>query len=95
MISLKIDDLNWSKQNGLIPVVVQDNLSKDILMVAYANKEALEKTCTTRLAHFWSRSKQKLWLKGETSESYHIQLSISSTEGDDVLPENFPFNPNP
>jgi phosphoribosyl-AMP cyclohydrolase len=67
MISLKIDDLNWSKQNGLIPVVVQDNLSKDILMVAYANKEALEKTCTTRLAHFWSRSKQKLWLKGETS----------------------------
>ena len=75
MISLNVNDLDWSKQNGLLPVVVQDNSSKEILMVAYANKDALEKTCNTNLAHFWSRSKQKLWLKGETSGRHIIDLN--------------------
>jgi phosphoribosyl-ATP pyrophosphohydrolase/phosphoribosyl-AMP cyclohydrolase len=52
---------------GLVPVVVQDRASGDVLMVAWANAEALARTAETGLAHFWSRSRQALWRKGETS----------------------------
>jgi phosphoribosyl-ATP pyrophosphohydrolase/phosphoribosyl-AMP cyclohydrolase len=52
---------------GLLPVVVQDRASGDVLMVAWANAEALERTAETGLAHFWSRSRKSLWRKGETS----------------------------
>lgn len=53
--------------NGLIPVVVQDHASGDVLMVAFANGEALARTAETGLAHFWSRARARLWQKGETS----------------------------
>jgi phosphoribosyl-ATP pyrophosphohydrolase/phosphoribosyl-AMP cyclohydrolase len=53
--------------NGLLPVVVQDRASGDVLMVAWANEEALRRIAETGLAHFWSRSRQALWWKGETS----------------------------
>ncbi len=53
--------------SGLLPVVVQDRASGDVLMVAWANAEALARTADTGLAHFWSRSRQALWRKGETS----------------------------
>ena len=66
-----VDKLDWKKGNGLVPVVVQDAESKSLLMLAYANKEALEKTLSTGYAHYWSRSRGKLWMKGETSG--HIQ----------------------
>jgi phosphoribosyl-AMP cyclohydrolase len=56
--------LDFEKGNGLIPVVVQDAESKEVLMMAYANEEALEKTLSTGYAHYWSRSRQKLWMKG-------------------------------
>jgi phosphoribosyl-AMP cyclohydrolase len=59
--------LDWKKMDGLIPVVVQDAKSKKMLMLAYANKEALEKTLSTGYAHYWSRSRGQLWMKGETS----------------------------
>ena len=62
-----IQKLDFKKGNGLIPVVVQDFESKKLLMLAYANKEALEKTLSTGYAHYWSRSRNKLWMKGETS----------------------------
>jgi phosphoribosyl-AMP cyclohydrolase len=62
-----MEKLDWTKGNGLIPVVVQDAESKAMLMLAYANKEALEKTLSTGYAHYWSRSRGKLWMKGETS----------------------------
>jgi phosphoribosyl-ATP pyrophosphohydrolase/phosphoribosyl-AMP cyclohydrolase len=52
---------------GLLPVVVQDRASGDVLMVAWANAEALERTSETGLAHFWSRSRKSPWRKGETS----------------------------
>ncbi|MEO0250286.1 MAG: phosphoribosyl-AMP cyclohydrolase, partial [candidate division WOR-3 bacterium] len=51
----------------LIPVVVQDVRSKAVLMLAYANREALEKTLSTGYAYYWSRSRNQLWMKGETS----------------------------
>ena len=62
-----MEKLDWNKGNGLIPVVVQDAETKAILMLAYANKEALQKTLSTGFAHYWSRSRGKLWMKGETS----------------------------
>jgi phosphoribosyl-AMP cyclohydrolase len=57
--------------DGLIPVVVQDADSKEVLMVAYANDEAVRLTRETGFAHFYSRSRKKLWKKGE--ESGHVQ----------------------
>ncbi len=53
--------------SGLIPVIVCDSSSNELLMFAWMNSEALEKTQSTGLAHFYSRSRGKLWLKGETS----------------------------
>jgi phosphoribosyl-ATP pyrophosphohydrolase/phosphoribosyl-AMP cyclohydrolase len=52
---------------GLLPVIAQDRATGDVLMVAYANAEALARTQATGFAHFWSRSRQALWMKGETS----------------------------
>lgn len=66
-----INHVNFEKRNGLLPVVVQDLKTKDILMLAYANELALRKTIETRKAHFWSTSHNKLWMKGE--ESGNIQ----------------------
>ena len=62
-----IKELNFKKGNGLIPVVAQDLQSKTVLMLAYTNEEALEKTLSTGYAHYWSRSHGRLWKKGETS----------------------------
>jgi phosphoribosyl-ATP pyrophosphohydrolase/phosphoribosyl-AMP cyclohydrolase len=53
--------------NGLLPVIAQDRASGDVLMLAWANAEALARTAETGLAHFWSRSRQALWRKGESS----------------------------
>ena len=54
-------------QNGVIPCITQHAESREILMFAFMNEEALRLTIETRLAHYWSRSRQKLWKKGETS----------------------------
>ncbi|NLD56599.1 MAG: phosphoribosyl-AMP cyclohydrolase [Methanomicrobiales archaeon] len=62
-------DLTFS--NNLIPVIVQDEKTKDVLMMAYANDEAVRLTEETGFAHYYSRSRQKLWKKGE--ESGHFQ----------------------
>ena len=62
-----MEKLDWKKMDGLIPVVVQDAKTKEILMLAYANKEALENTLKTGFATYWSRSRKELWVKGETS----------------------------
>ena len=66
-MSLALPDALAYDAAGLIPVVVQDAASGDVLMVAYANREALDLTAQTGLAHFWSRSRGALWRKGETS----------------------------
>jgi len=62
---------DFSKQNGLLPAIVQDAGSGKVLMLAYMNELAWNKTVETGKAHYWSRSRQKLWLKGE--ESGHVQ----------------------
>ena len=61
-----MDTIRWDNR-GLIPVVVQDFTTKDVLMVAYMNEEAYELTKRTGIMHYYSRSGNKLWLKGETS----------------------------
>lgn len=65
-----LDLVTWNEQ-GLVPVIAQDRNSKDILMVAWMNKEALSLTVSEGRAIYWSRSRQKLWRKGE--ESGHVQ----------------------
>jgi phosphoribosyl-AMP cyclohydrolase len=78
--------LDFKKGNGLIPVVVQDANSKKVLMLAYANEEALEKTLKTGYAHYWSRSRQKLWLKGETSgHTQKIKRVVADCDYDTLL----------
>ena len=78
--------LDWNKMNGLIPVVVQDAESKAMLMLAYANKEALEKTLSTGFAHYWSRSRNKLWMKGETSgHTQKIKRVVADCDYDALL----------
>ncbi len=62
-------------KDGLIPVVVQDHITNEILMVAWANEEAFKLMMDTGYTHFWSRSRQKLWKKGE--ESGHVQEIVS------------------
>ncbi|MGQ9683785.1 MAG: phosphoribosyl-AMP cyclohydrolase [Anaerolineae bacterium] len=57
----------WNPETGLVPVIVQDEGSGEVLMLAYANAEALAETLQTGLGHFWSRSRNRLWRKGETS----------------------------
>jgi len=63
--------MNWIKdlefRHGLIPVVLQDYKSDEVLMVAYMNKLSLKKTLKTKMCHYYSRSRKKLWLKGESS----------------------------
>ena len=78
--------LDFKKGNGLIPVVVQDAASKEVLMVAYANEEALEKTLSMGYAHYWSRSRKKLWMKGETSgHTQKIKRVVADCDFDTLL----------
>ena len=72
--------------DGLVPVVAQDVLSGDLLMVAYANREALELTVSTGSAHYFSRSRQALWRKGETSGHTQAVSEVRlDCDGDAVL----------
>ena len=71
---------------GLVPVVVQDRASGDVLMVAWANAEALERTERTGLAHFWSRSRQAQWRKGETSgNGLRVVHALADCDRDTLL----------
>jgi len=63
-------DLNFDKLNGLVPVVVQDYSSGEVLMLAFMNRQAWEETVKTRRATYWSRSRNQLWVKGETSGNF-------------------------
>jgi phosphoribosyl-AMP cyclohydrolase len=62
--------------NGLIPAVIQDDANGDVLMVGYMNKEAVEATISTKRVTFWSRSRQKFWIKGETSGHFQFVKSL-------------------
>jgi len=70
--------LDFKKGNGLIPVVVQDAKTKEILMQAYANQEAIDLTLKTKKATYWSRSRNEIWVKGETSGHTQKVISVST-----------------
>lgn len=81
-----IEKLDWKKMDDLIPVVVQDANTKEMLMLAYANKEALQKTLSTGFAHYWSRSRKQLWMKGETSgHTQKIKRVVADCDFDALL----------
>jgi len=62
-----IEKIDFEKQDGMVPVIVQDSKTNEVLMLAYMNKEAVELTLSTNFAHYYSRSKQRIWKKGESS----------------------------
>lgn len=71
--------------DGLVPAIVQDATSGEVLMMAWMNKDAIEKTLATGKTHFYSRSRKKMWLKGETSGHLQHVRSISLDCDADVL----------
>lgn len=87
-------DLNFKKSNNLIPVVIQDSTSLRVLMLGYMNPEAFEKTKKEKKVTFYSRSKQRLWTKGETSGNYLLVDEIlEDCDSDTLLIKVFPQGP--
>ena len=80
-----LEKLDFKKGNGLIPVVVQDARTKEMLMLAYANKQAVEMTLKTKKGTYWSRSRNELWVKGATSGHTQRIVSVSTDCDYDAL----------
>jgi phosphoribosyl-AMP cyclohydrolase len=86
--------LDFDKQGGLIAAVLQDANTHRVLMVGYMNREALDKTLSSGHVTFFSRSRQKLWTKGESSGHYLVLKSIATDcDGDALLVEAEPIGP--
>ena len=81
---INIDELKFDEK-GLIPTVVVDSITKKVLTVAYMNRESLKITMEKGLTCFWSRSREELWLKGETSGNYQHVVSITADCDKDAL----------
>lgn len=92
---IRFEDLNISKcADGLIPVIVQDSVSLKVLMLGYMNSEALQKSQEEGRVTFWSRSKGRLWTKGETSGNYlHIEDIYVDCDADTLLIKARPDGP--
>lgn len=78
-------DIDFDKMGGLVPAIVQDAKTKTVLMLGYMNKEALAKTLDTKLVTFYSRSRQCLWTKGETSGNFLNLVSVEADCDNDAL----------
>jgi len=76
---------NFAKGDGLVPAIVQDAETKEVLMLAYMNRQSWEATLQTGKATYWSRSRQKLWLKGETSGHFQLIKDIFIDCDDDTI----------
>ncbi|MBI5026833.1 MAG: phosphoribosyl-AMP cyclohydrolase [Nitrospirae bacterium] len=72
-------------EKGLIPAIIQDAENNEVLMMAYMDETALKKTIETGKTHFWSRSRQKYWMKGETSGNVQLVKEISYDCDEDTL----------
>ncbi|MEI2263859.1 bifunctional phosphoribosyl-AMP cyclohydrolase/phosphoribosyl-ATP diphosphatase HisIE [Erwinia sp. CGal63] len=77
--------LDWEKTDGMMPTIVQHAVSGEVLMHGYMNQQALAKTLEIGKVTFWSRTKQRLWTKGETSEHYLNVVSITPDCDNDTL----------
>ena len=89
-----LEALDFTKDNGLLPAIVQDNTTRVVLMQGYMNAAALEKTLDTGLVTFFSRSKQRLWTKGETSGNVLKLVGIAADcDRDSLLIQALPTGP--
>ena len=82
MTDIKLD---FDKQGGLLPVIVTDHESGQVLMLAYMNQESFQLTLETKTMHYWSRSRNELWHKGATSGHYQHVKSIKTECDCDTL----------
>lgn len=90
---MTLDDLQWGPQ-GLLPAIVQDATTREVLMLAWMSQEALQQTIITGEVHFWSRSRQSLWHKGATSGNVLVVAEISyDCDGDALLVQAWPKGP--
>ncbi len=78
-MEFKIDQLDFKKMDGLVPAIVQDNRTNEVLMLGFVNPESFDRTVATGFVTFYSRTRQKLWMKGETSGN---RLKVISTATD-------------
>lgn len=79
-------EIDFDKGNGLIPVIIQDAKTHEVLMLGYMNRESWEKTLETKRATFWSRSRQEIWIKGKTSGHFQeIREIYLDCDGDTLL----------
>lgn len=78
-------EIDFKKQGGLVPAIIQDNITNKVLMLGYMNEDAYEQTLKTGKVTFWSRSRQCLWTKGETSGNLLNLVSIKSDCDNDTL----------
>ena len=79
-------EIDFEKGEGLIPVIIQDASTDEVLMLGYMNRASWEKTLETKKAWFWSRSRKKLWVKGETSGNFQeIKEIYLDCDGDTLL----------
>ncbi|MGK6327788.1 bifunctional phosphoribosyl-AMP cyclohydrolase/phosphoribosyl-ATP diphosphatase HisIE [Erwinia sp. DT-104] len=81
----QLTQLDWAKTDGMMPAIVQHAVSGEVLMHGYMNQEALTKTLETGKVTFWSRTKQRLWTKGETSAHFLNVVSITPDCDNDTL----------
>jgi phosphoribosyl-ATP pyrophosphohydrolase/phosphoribosyl-AMP cyclohydrolase len=89
-----IDQLNFSKLNGLLPAIVQDAETRQVLMVGFMNREAVQETLNKNTVIFWSRTKQRLWQKGETSgNTLQLISAAADCDGDALLIQAKPAGP--
>jgi len=87
-------NIDFSKSDGLVPAIIQHTLTGQVLMLGFMNKEALEKTTSEGKVTFFSRSKNRLWTKGETSGNYLIVDEIlTDCDGDTLLIKAYPQGP--
>lgn len=78
-------EIDFEKQGGLVPAIIQDSITNNVLMLGYMNQEAYEQTIKNGKVTFWSRSRQCLWTKGETSGNFLNLVSIKSDCDNDTL----------
>lgn len=79
-------EINFNKSDGLVPVIIQDQQTLEVLMLGYMNQEAYDKTLKENIVTFFSRSKKRLWTKGETSNNYlHVKSMHLDCDNDTLL----------
>jgi len=93
-MTLDIQNINWEKGNGLIPAIIQNAKTEQVLMLGYMNAESLAKTRKTGLVTFYSRSRNVLWTKGETSgNTLKLVSAVLDCDQDTVLIRAIPTGP--